>query len=37
MVPVAFAVTAAATAVVVGGRNRRVRKTAADRQEPLFD
>jgi putative oxidoreductase len=37
MVPVAFAVTAAATAVVVGGRNRRVRNTAAGEQEPLFD
>ncbi|MEU4655889.1 DoxX family membrane protein [Streptomyces sp. NPDC023723] len=37
MVPVAFAVTAAATALVVGGRNRRLRKAAATEQEPLFD
>ncbi|CAL9589143.1 hypothetical protein SUDANB145_05190 [Streptomyces sp. enrichment culture] len=37
MVPVAFAVTAAATAVVVGGRNRRMRRAAEGEQEPLFD
>ncbi|GAA4788246.1 DoxX family membrane protein [Streptomyces ziwulingensis] len=37
MVPVALAVTAAATTVVVGGRNRRVRKAAESEQEPLFD
>ncbi|GGS20945.1 DoxX family membrane protein [Streptomyces griseoviridis] len=37
MVPVAFAVTAAATTVVVGARNRRVRRAAAGEQEPLFD
>lgn len=37
MVPVAFAVTAAATTVVVGARNRRVRRAATGEQEPLFD
>ncbi|GAA3971026.1 DoxX family membrane protein [Streptomyces marokkonensis] len=37
MVPVAFAVTAAATTVIVGARNKRVRKAAEGEQEPLFD
>ncbi|MFD5451362.1 DoxX family protein [Streptomyces sp. NPDC003470] len=37
MVPAAFAATAAATAVVVGARNKRVRKAAEGRQEQLFD
>ncbi|GHB35254.1 RpiR family transcriptional regulator [Streptomyces viridiviolaceus] len=37
MVPAAFAVTAAATALVVGARNRRLRKAAEGEQEPLFD
>ncbi|MEU9592599.1 DoxX family protein [Streptomyces sp. NPDC048219] len=37
MVPAAFAVTAAATTVVVGARNRRMRKAAEGRQEQLFD
>ncbi|EHN73407.1 hypothetical protein SMCF_7155 [Streptomyces coelicoflavus ZG0656] len=29
--------TAAATTVVVGARNRRLRRAAEGRQEPLFD
>jgi len=37
MVPVALAVTGAATAVVVGMRNRRVRESAGFGQETLFD
>jgi putative oxidoreductase len=37
MVPVALAVTGAATAVVVGMRNRRVREPAESGQETLFD
>jgi len=37
MVPVALAVTGAATAVVVGMRNRRVRESAESGQEALFD
>ncbi|MBQ1095540.1 DoxX family protein [Streptomyces sp. NPDC097107] len=37
MVPAALAATAAATAVVVGARNKRVRKAAEGEQEPLFD
>jgi putative oxidoreductase len=37
MVPVAFAVTGAATAVVVGTRNRRVRRAAEGEQETLFE
>ncbi|MGW0816786.1 DoxX family protein [Streptomyces viridiviolaceus] len=37
MVPAAFAVTAAATALVVGARNKRLRKAAEGEQEPLFD
>jgi len=37
MVPAAFAATAAATTVIVGARNRRVRKAAEGRQEQLFD
>ncbi|MET8567039.1 DoxX family protein [Streptomyces sp. NPDC004783] len=37
MVPAAFAVTAAATTLVVGARNRRVRRAAEGEQEPLFD
>ncbi|MEV7790451.1 DoxX family protein [Streptomyces sp. NPDC087512] len=37
MVPAAFAVTAAATALVVGARNRRVRRAVEGEQEPLFD
>ncbi|MET9776067.1 DoxX family membrane protein [Streptomyces sp. NPDC006367] len=37
MVPAAFAVTAAATTVIVGARNRRVRRAAEGQQEPLFD
>ncbi|MER7051483.1 DoxX family membrane protein [Streptomyces sp. NPDC000351] len=37
MVPVAFAATAAATTVIVGARNQRVRKAAEGEQEPLFD
>ncbi|MBD0417898.1 DoxX family protein [Streptomyces sp. TRM S81-3] len=37
MVPAAFAATAAATALVVGARNRRVRKAAEGEQQPLFE
>ncbi|MET7272202.1 DoxX family membrane protein [Streptomyces flaveolus] len=37
MVPAAFAATAAATTVIVGARNRRVRKAAEGNQEQLFD
>ncbi|EKX69347.1 DoxX family membrane protein [Streptomyces ipomoeae] len=37
MVPVAFAGTAAATALVVGARNRRVRREKEGTQEPLFE
>ncbi|MEV4046128.1 putative oxidoreductase [Streptomyces ambofaciens] len=37
MVPAALAVTAAATTVVVGARNRRLRRAAEGRQETLFD
>ncbi|MEU3658778.1 DoxX family membrane protein [Streptomyces sp. NPDC032940] len=37
MVPAAFAATAAATTVIVGARNRRVRRAAEGRQEQLFD
>ena len=37
MVPVALAGTAAATAVVVGARNRRVRRTVQGEQETLFE
>jgi len=37
MVPAALAVTGAATAVVVGLRNRRVREAAVFEQETLFD
>ncbi|MER7193636.1 DoxX family protein [Streptomyces flaveolus] len=37
MVPAAFAATAAATAVIVGARNKRVRKAAEGKQEQLFD
>ncbi|WP_446046827.1 DoxX family protein, partial [Streptomyces olivaceus] len=37
MVPAALAATGAATAVIVGARNKRVRKAAEGRQEPLFD
>ncbi|MET9252881.1 DoxX family protein [Streptomyces sp. NPDC048182] len=37
MVPAALAATAAGTAAVVGGRNRRVRRAAEERQESLFD
>ncbi|MET8773134.1 DoxX family membrane protein [Streptomyces sp. NPDC004658] len=37
MVPVALGVTAAATAVVVGARNRRVRQRAEGEQETLFE
>ncbi|MET9016553.1 DoxX family protein [Streptomyces olivaceoviridis] len=37
MVPVALGVTAAATAVMVGARNRRVRQQAEGEQETLFE
>ncbi|MFF6999779.1 DoxX family protein [Streptomyces sp. NPDC008313] len=37
MVPVALAVTAAATLVVVGARTRRVRRAAEGEQDPLFE
>ncbi|MEG3626408.1 DoxX family protein [Streptomyces poriticola] len=37
MVPTAFAAVAAATAVVVGARNRRVRRAAEGEQQALFD
>ncbi|MFI9241486.1 DoxX family protein [Streptomyces sp. NPDC053086] len=37
MVPAALGVTAAATAVVVGARNRRVRRQTAGEQEALFE
>lgn len=37
MVPAAFAVTGAVTAVVVGARNKRVRRAAEGEQETLFD
>ncbi|MFE5398147.1 DoxX family protein [Streptomyces sp. NPDC056568] len=37
MVPAAFAATAAATAVIVGARNKRVRRATEGQQEPLFD
>jgi putative oxidoreductase len=37
MVPVALGVTAAATLVVVGTRNKRVREAAEGKQEALFE
>jgi putative oxidoreductase len=37
MIPAAFAVTGAVTAVVVGARNKRVRRAAEGEQETLFD
>ncbi|MEZ7006156.1 DoxX family protein [Streptomyces sp. AD55] len=37
MVPAALAATAAATAVVLGTRSRRLRSAAQGEQEPLFD
>jgi putative oxidoreductase len=37
MVPAALGATAAVTAVVVGARNKRVRKAAEGEQETLFD
>ncbi|WP_030421621.1 DoxX family protein [Streptomyces sp. SCSIO 75703] len=37
MVPAALAATAAATAVVLGARSRRLRRAAQGEQEPLFD
>ncbi|MYV47388.1 RpiR family transcriptional regulator, partial [Streptomyces sp. SID2888] len=37
MVPAAFAVTAAATALVVGARNKQVRDTSEGEQEALFE
>ncbi|MEU2222301.1 DoxX family protein [Streptomyces sp. NPDC018347] len=37
MVPAALGATAAATAVVVGARNRRLRRTAEGEQETLFE
>ncbi|AJP01780.1 DoxX family protein [Streptomyces leeuwenhoekii] len=37
MVPAAFAAVAAGTAVVIGTRNRRLRRAAEGRQEPLFE
>ncbi|MZG17613.1 RpiR family transcriptional regulator, partial [Streptomyces sp. SID5914] len=37
MVPAALAVTAAATTVVVGARNRRLRRAAEGQQEQLFE
>ncbi|MEU1042899.1 DoxX family membrane protein [Streptomyces sp. NPDC005551] len=37
MVPTALAVTAAATLVVVGTRNQRVRRAAEGEQDPLFE
>lgn len=37
MVPAALGATAAATAVVIGARNRRLRRTAEGEQEALFE
>ncbi|MFJ8541930.1 DoxX family protein [Streptomyces sp. NPDC093586] len=37
MVPAAFAATAAATTVVIGARNKRMREAAEAKQEKLFD
>ncbi|MGV9562964.1 DoxX family protein [Streptomyces sp. NPDC003480] len=37
MVPAAFAVTAAVTALVIGGRNKRLRRNSAGKQEALFE
>ncbi|MCG7209491.1 DoxX family protein [Streptomyces arenae] len=37
MVPAALGVTAAVTAVVIGARNKRVRRTKEGEQEPLFE
>ncbi|MFJ5528670.1 DoxX family protein [Streptomyces sp. NPDC093261] len=37
MVPAAFAVTAAVTALVIGARNRRLRRNSAGKQEALFE
>ncbi|MEU6095316.1 DoxX family membrane protein [Streptomyces sp. NPDC047079] len=37
MVPAAFAVTAAATALVIGARNKRLRRRTEGEQESLFD
>ncbi len=37
MLPAAFAATAAATAVTLGARNRRLRKAKEGEQEALFD
>ncbi|MEV8591726.1 DoxX family membrane protein [Streptomyces sp. NPDC052012] len=37
MLPAAFGVTAAATALVVGARNRRLRRAKEGEQEPLFE
>lgn len=37
MVPAAFAAVGAATALVIGGRNRRLRRAAEGQQEPLFE
>lgn len=37
MVPVALAGTAAATALIVGARNQRVRRKKEGKQEPLFE
>ncbi|MGW2852737.1 RpiR family transcriptional regulator, partial [Streptomyces sp. NPDC001215] len=37
MVPAAFAVTAAATALVIGARNKRLRRKPEGQQEALFE
>ncbi|GHD21606.1 RpiR family transcriptional regulator [Streptomyces violarus] len=37
MIPAAFAATAAGTALVVGARNKRLRKAKEGEQDPLFD
>ncbi|MFV0136301.1 DoxX family protein [Streptomyces sp. HMX87] len=37
MVPAAFAAVAAATTVVLGARNKRLRRAAEGEQQPLFD
>jgi putative oxidoreductase len=37
MVPSAFAFTAATTALVIGARNKRVRRQKEGEQEPLFE
>jgi putative oxidoreductase len=37
MIPAAFSATAAGTALIVGARNRRLRKAKEGEQDPLFE